>query len=108
MKEARTYLLAFAASDTQKEHSRLLEAVKHHSDGDLVEVFKQAGSAKKGEPIPSTVVYLFTTTKLPSEIGLPLLRGDRYLLIQVHAGLANWHHNLSVARAWLDRHSRRG
>lgn len=107
MKEAKTYLLAFFASDLQREHARLLEAVKYHSDGDFVEVAKHAGSAKPKEPVTFSAVYLFTTTKPPSEIGIPLLRGDRYLLIQVQSGLHHAHHNLSVAHAWLDRHTPR-
>lgn len=100
----RMYLLLVISSALDAEHAKIVDAVRHHSDGNFVEVFKQAavvrGHRAKDEPIPFSTAYLFTSETPPSRMGFPLLNGDRYLILPV-AQTAHWHEGLSVAHAWL-------
>ena len=104
MRTPKTFLLAFFSPALALEHSRLVEAIQHHSDGDYVEVYKQASTPQKGIPTPFTILYLFTTTKYASEMGFPTLNGDKYFLVEVSPDLQHWHDGLSVAHNWLERH----
>lgn len=106
MSRAHLYCLTVISPSLQAEHVSIRDAVTHHSDGDFVEVFKQAaaipGAKASGGEIPFTVAYLFSTTKKPSEMGFGLLSRDSYLLIEVTTN--HWAEGLAVARGWLDRH----
>lgn len=106
MAKPRLYLLTVVSPALEPEHANIRRAVEHHSDGDFVEVFKQAagvpGAKAAKVDIPFTVAYLFSTTKLPSEVGFGLLDRDRYLLVEVTT--THWAEGFSVARNWLDRH----
>lgn len=99
-------MLTVVSPALDAEHSRIRDAVMHHSDGDFVEVFKQVatvpGAKAMGQEIPFTAAYLFSTTKLPREMGFGLLDRDRYFLVEV--GTTNWESGLSVGRSWLEKH----
>jgi hypothetical protein len=103
----RMYLLVFTSPALQPEHAEVIRALERESGGNMVEVFKQAnslpGAKGRGEPIPFTAAYLFTSPNPPSEVGFPAMNGDRFLLIAIREPTAFWAHGLSVARAWLDR-----
>lgn len=106
MAKARLYQLTVFSPSLQPEHANIARAVEYHSSGDFVEVFKQAagipGAKASGADIPFTVAYLFSTTKLPADMGFGLLDRDSYLLAEV-TGL-HAEQRLSVARNWLKRH----
>ncbi len=106
MSRPRLYLLTVISPALQREHMSILEAVKHHSDGDYVEVFKQSagipGAKASGGDIPFTVAYMFSATTHPREMGFGLLDRDAYLLVEV-TGLHE-EQRLSVAHNWLKRH----
>ena len=104
--ERKNFLLVVQGPALQAEHANIKEAVRHHSDGDFIEVFKETsaprGSRASGVEIPFTVMYLFSTETPPSRMGFGLLTGDRYVLLEV--GSATWVDGFSRVRAWLDRH----
>lgn len=106
MSKPRLYLLTVVSPALDAEHANIKAAVEFHSDGDCVEVFKQAasipGAKASGGEIPFTVAYLFSTTKLPREMGFGLLTRDRYFLVEVVA--VSKEDGFSVAKNWLDRH----
>lgn len=107
-KPQRQYLLIVFSPAADADHANILKAVQFHSGGDFVEVFKQAatvrGGAPKGQDVPFTVAYLFSTSSLPNQMGFGTLDRDRYLLVQLAPGGWHWHEKLSVAHQWLDRH----
>ncbi|EIL88565.1 hypothetical protein UU9_12478 [Rhodanobacter fulvus Jip2] len=104
--ERKTFLLIVQSPELQADHKDIVEAVRHHSLGDFIEVLKETsaprGSRAQGTEIPFVVAYLFSTETPPSEMGFGLLRRDRYVLLQV--GPATWVDGFSRVRDWLDRH----
>ena len=106
MAKPRLYLLTVISPALDPEHANIVRAVEAHSDGDFKQVFTQAaampGAKASGADIPFTAAYLFSTTRLPSEMSFGLLDRDRYLLVEVTS--THWAEGLGVARDWLDRH----
>lgn len=106
MRKPRLYQLTVFSPSLEPEHASIQRAVEFHSDGDFVEVFKQAaamlGAKASGGEIPFVVAYLFSTTKFPSEMAFGLLDRDHYFLVEVEPNC--WESGSVRSRQWLDRH----
>ena len=89
----RKYLAVFLVPKLEAEHATIPAAVAHHSGGD----FKQAFSIARKDG--AMIGYVFTSEKVPWEMGLGLLNPDQALIVEL--GELYDERNLNVAGAWL-------
>jgi len=81
----------------QREHVKIKEAIESHG-GNLQVAFEHAGP----KPEVATVIgYFFVSDKFPSEMGFPLLNGDKHFVVEV--GDQFWIDGNARALQWFER-----
>lgn len=99
-RELRRFLAVFVLPKLHQEHSQILEAVKHHSEGDFKEAFKVATSGGG-----AVIGYVFTSEHLAHKMGFGTsFNGDNRLVVEL--GDNYYEAGMNIAGAWLRSHQR--